>query len=214
MNVSGDLEETAVVNNETCSESGLVACSYPTAVKQITFATKREDLDTLCPHLHSGLRCIDNYTRVCLKHEQRSHFNKLYAGTSMVIQEICTPGHYQEEFLRHAPCMNKLTSDYEVCVNKYQHQLKNFTKQEPAQNIKKLCGNLNDYLQCSKNIVKKTCGEETATFAAGFLDRMANSLLRRHCSEKNMGEFSNTSSGMKGTFRIILSAAVFMYILS
>ncbi|XP_066905216.1 uncharacterized protein [Halyomorpha halys] len=186
-----DLETPEITpNSALCNQTTLISCAYPTTVEQIHFATKKEDLDTLCPHLHSGLRCIDNYTRTCLKPAQRSHFNRLYIGTSAVIQDICQPGHYQEEFLRHAPCMNKLTSDYEVCVTKYQQQLQNLSQNhdakahEASEGVKKICWYLFDFLRCSKSIVKRTCGEETAVFAAGFLDKMSGSLIRIHCSEK------------------------------
>lgn len=49
-----------------------------------------------CRDLNAGLRCIDEYTRRCMAPHQRSHFNKLYASSSMVIQEICQEGPYQD----------------------------------------------------------------------------------------------------------------------
>lgn len=51
---------------------------------------------------------------------QRDHFNKLYHGTNEVIHELCEEGPYQEDFLRHAPCMRHVKKDYEVCAVSYQ----------------------------------------------------------------------------------------------
>lgn len=48
-----DIEESATEagldNGEQCSQKALVACAHPTAFNEITFATKKEDLDSLCP---------------------------------------------------------------------------------------------------------------------------------------------------------------------
>ncbi|XP_055530700.1 uncharacterized protein LOC129721782 [Wyeomyia smithii] len=114
----------ALVITEDCGQEELVQCTKPlqvlSATSELSFVTKKEELDKLCPDLHSGLHCIRSYTRRCMNIHQRDHFNKLYHGTNEVIRELCEEGPYQEDFLRHAPCMRHVKKDYEVCAVSYQ----------------------------------------------------------------------------------------------
>ncbi|XP_029731736.2 uncharacterized protein LOC115267997 [Aedes albopictus] len=112
------------VTTEDCGQEELVQCTKPlqvlSATSELSFVTKKEELDKLCPDLHAGLHCIRSYTRRCMNIHQREHFNKLYHGTHEVIHELCQEGPYQEDFLRHAPCMRHVKKDYEVCAVSYQ----------------------------------------------------------------------------------------------
>lgn len=114
----------AQVTTEDCGQEELVQCTKPlqmlSATSELSFVTKKEELDKLCPDLHAGLHCIRSYTRRCMNIHQREHFNKLYLGTNDVIHELCEEGPYQEDFLRHAPCMRHVKKDYEVCAVDYQ----------------------------------------------------------------------------------------------
>ncbi|XP_058126350.1 uncharacterized protein LOC131285596 [Anopheles ziemanni] len=109
---------------EDCGQEELVQCTRPlqvlSATSELSFVTKKEELDKLCPDLHTGLHCIRSYTRRCMNIHQRDHFNKLYHGTNEVIHDLCEEGPYQEDFLRHAPCMRHVKKDYEVCATHYQ----------------------------------------------------------------------------------------------
>lgn len=185
-----------VINCSPCGQEMLVRCAQPLRVfsenKDLTFAAKKEELELICPDLNQGLRCIDEYTRSCMAPQQRSHFNRLYSGSSMVIQEICQEGPYQEEFLRHAPCMKEVKEDYEECARDYEQKIHNMqalgndtasNEEDNSDQVRKLCCSFQEYLRCSHAIVMDTCGEETAQFTKEFLDRMASSLIQIHCAK-------------------------------
>lgn len=185
-----------VVACSPCGQDMLSRCSQPLKVfsenKDLTFAAKKEELDLICPDLNEGLSCIDEYTRSCMSPHQRSHFNRLYAGSSMVIQEICQEGPYQEEFLRHAPCMKEVKEDYEICAREYEQKIHSMqaignqntsSPEDGNDQVRKLCCSFQEYLRCSHAIVMGTCGEETAQFTKAFLDRMASSLIQIHCEK-------------------------------
>ncbi|ETN62434.1 hypothetical protein AND_005902 [Anopheles darlingi] len=104
---------------ENCGQEELAKCVRPFQVIQsasdLSIATKREDLDRVCPDLNHGLQCIRSYTRRCMNLEQRNHFNQLYNGTHQFVRDLCREGEYQKEFLAHAPCLQLVRPDYEVC---------------------------------------------------------------------------------------------------
>ncbi|XP_068081912.1 uncharacterized protein [Anabrus simplex] len=113
----------------TCDSEQLVKCAYPIN-KELVFVGGKEELDSWCPELKSGLTCIESYTRRCMSAQQREHFHQLYAGTSSVIQELCQEGPYQQEFLRHAPCIRGMKSHYEYCAKAYQRKMQEMSSND------------------------------------------------------------------------------------
>nr|CAD7411777.1 unnamed protein product [Timema poppensis] len=129
--------------------------------------------------------------------QQRFHFNHLYNGTNIVIHEICREGPYQTEFLRHAPCMQEVRTDYEECAKSYQQKIQKMTELRNTSDsatsnggeakLRTVCCSFQEYLRCSQTAVLMKCGEESAKFTENFLDRVASSLLQIHCDKYPQG---------------------------
>uniref|UniRef100_A0A182MYA4 DUF19 domain-containing protein n=1 Tax=Anopheles dirus TaxID=7168 RepID=A0A182MYA4_9DIPT len=121
------------IRAENCGQEELAKCARPFQVIQsstdLSIATKKEDLDKICPDLNNGLQCIRSYTRRCMTLEQRNRFNKLYNGTHQFVRDLCREGDYQSEFLSHAPCLQLVRPDYEVCGRRYHHTVTAITQQ-------------------------------------------------------------------------------------
>ena len=141
----------------------------------------------MCPKLMDGLACINTFTVRCLDTDQRTYFNILYAGIIQVIEDMCRPGPYQTDYLRHSACMTLVQPEYQQCSAEYQSRLRavQHHHQTPSNNeeqdVAVLCCSFQSYLACSQGVVNKTCGRETAVFTAQFLDRMAAPLAQGHC---------------------------------
>jgi len=175
---------------EACSPDIMSRCTEPLRVvtdnKDLGFASSQEELQDMCPKLIEGLRCIDNFTENCLEREHRAYFNTLYTGTTQVIMDLCNAGDYQTEYLSHAQCMRNAQADYQLCAGEYQLRIKslNEVKSEATnteQNVQVLCCSFKQYLSCSEEAVNETCGQSTAKFTKGFLDRMSGPLVQAHC---------------------------------
>lgn len=181
----------ASCRGEECGHEELVKCARP--LEKISsndlglVVTKKEELNKLCPDLEEGMKCITRYTLNCMKEKQREHFNLLYTSTNKVIMELCHDGPYQDEFLKHAPCMQKVKAEYEMCSRTYQKatlQMENISNRTAVteEKLKSVCCAFTEYLECSHHTVRRQCGDDTARFTKDFLDRMANSLLKTHCT--------------------------------
>lgn len=160
--------------------------------EDLGFAATVFELKEMCPVLLKGLLCIDNYTRRCLTHSHREYFNKLYAGTITVIKDLCnSQGKYQQEYIRHAPCMRTVNSEYNHCSEIYHQKTADLNHisdavatlddEEKNRNVITLCCSFQEYLQCSERVVFDTCGNETASFTKEFLDRMAGPIVQFKC---------------------------------
>lgn len=65
------------------------------------------------------------------KHEQVI-FRRIYAGIIEVVQDLCTRGKYQEEYLQHADCVKNVRQEYEVCSKKYEGTLMTISDHQQA----------------------------------------------------------------------------------
>ncbi|EDS36048.1 conserved hypothetical protein [Culex quinquefasciatus] len=163
--------------------------------------------------LTTGLQCIRSYTRRCMTLEQRDRFNKLYNGTHQFVRDLCREGPYQNEFLSHAPCLQRVKPDYEVCGRKYHNTVSVITQQQhhhehhqarherhhqqqqqlqnhhttdgrnAEEDVRTVCCSFIEYLDCSEGAAKKTCGTDTARFTRGFLDKMSSTLITMYCED-------------------------------
>ncbi|KAI9563121.1 hypothetical protein GHT06_010578 [Daphnia sinensis] len=187
----------------TCQQDSLTRCTDPLKVltnnRDLGFAASQQELNTLCPKLIDGLRCIDNFTSRCLDAQHREFFHMLYAGTKQVIVDLCEDEDYQKEYLMHAPCMRDVQSGYERCAVEYQSHVREHSgnnnnangagatlggssiADDPVENSKKLCCSFQNYMKCSQSVVAGKCGAQTASFTRGFLDTMAGPLIQGYC---------------------------------
>nr|CAD7199601.1 unnamed protein product [Timema douglasi] len=184
-----------LVLSDDCGQEHLTKCAQPLRVftdnSEFGLVSTVEELVQICPDLNQGLHCIDRYTRRCMTEQQRFHFNHLYNGTNIVIHEICREGPYQTEFLRHAPCMQEVRTDYEECAKSYQQKIQKMTELRNTSDSATSNGGeaklRTEYLRCSQTAVLMKCGEESAKFTENFLDRVASSLLQIHCDKYPQG---------------------------
>ncbi|XP_053687960.1 uncharacterized protein LOC128737361 [Sabethes cyaneus] len=201
----------AKIKAENCGQEELARCARPLQVLQsstdLSIAIKKEELDKICPDLNNGLQCIRSYTRRCMTLEQRDRFNKLSNGTHQFMRDLCKEGPYQNEFLSHAPCLQRVKPDYEVCGRKYHNTVSVITQpehhhqgrherhhqQQPnhhttagrnaKDDVRTVCCSFIEYLDCSESAAKKTCGSHTASFTRGFLDKMSSTLIKMYCED-------------------------------
>ena len=115
---------------EDCEQEELSRCAKPLQVLQTTtnITFEREELDKLCPDLNSGLRCIQSYTRRCMTQIQRNQFNKIYQGTTELIKDLCQPGDFQREFLKHSPCLQTVRPQHDNCAVRYREEMSSIFK--------------------------------------------------------------------------------------
>ncbi|GAB0099526.1 uncharacterized protein DMENIID0001_153980 [Sergentomyia squamirostris] len=184
---------------EHCGHDELTRCSRRLQVlsstSDLTIATNKEELNQICPDLYGGLHCIRSYTRRCMTLQQRNHFNKLYHGTNQVIRDLCREGQYQNDYLRHAPCLRMVKPDYEICAKKYQDTISRVTEMEQkaltnssdeSSTLAVVCCSFREYLDCSEMTARRICGDEVAAFTRSFLDKMGDNLIREHCENYSL----------------------------
>ncbi|XP_072376295.1 uncharacterized protein [Diabrotica undecimpunctata] len=199
---------TTKVKAEACNFQNFIECAKPLSVltdSGLTFFNNRQDLEAVCPNLKTAIKCIHNFTRRCMKKEDREHFREVFRGTGSIVHELCRSGRYQEEYLRHAPCMTQISAENEKCFETYttsMAKLKPNTyevevdaamvdvtselKKKRAiadEGIKNVCCAFQQYMECSTTAVRDKCGDDTAEFSRRFLNRMSASMLNVHCTE-------------------------------
>ncbi|CAG5050418.1 unnamed protein product [Parnassius apollo] len=194
------LQSTDAKENCNKEEDLLQRCSMALPVlssPEISFALTREELDKSCVELRAGIKCIDNYTQLCMGKSEQVVFRRIYAGIIDVIQELCSRGPYQDEYLRHADCVKNVRSEYETCSKKYEVTLTTLSSHQNDQyqtdqnevvdnhekHLRTVCCSFQEYLLCSEQTVQRSCGDEAAMFTSTFLKRMASNIIKNFCLE-------------------------------
>ncbi|XP_015589271.1 uncharacterized protein LOC107264944 [Cephus cinctus] len=178
---------------EECGEEQLTRCARPLDKinkNQLGFASNKGELEELCPRLKNSTQCIERYTNRCLNEQQSDQFNMMYREINEAISELCREGSAQDEFLKHAQCMQTV-KEYDSCSKKYHDTLgmiKYANGRIPGGPIKSICCAFKEFLECSQHAVRGHCGEETAEYTKKFLKRMSTSLLKLHCQPYGNGQ--------------------------
>ncbi|XP_014598236.1 PREDICTED: uncharacterized protein LOC106783840 [Polistes canadensis] len=210
----------ASCRGEECGHEELTRCARPLKKisnnNDLSFVTKKEDLQELCPDIQAGMKCIKTYTVKCMEADQREHFNSLYTGTNQAIMELCQDGPYQDEYLRHAPCMHHAKKDYDRCYKRYERTTQEIERENrtsgPNGSLKSVCCAFKEYLECSHHTVRRQCGDDTARFTKEFLDRMSNSLLKMHCASFSHEECIAIYSGAGRTWNNVELIVPLMFV--
>ncbi|KAJ8957379.1 hypothetical protein NQ318_004858, partial [Aromia moschata] len=223
---------TKVKGHEHCSPQELMDCAKPLSVltdSGLTFVSNKTDLERICPDLRNATRCIHAHTRLCMNQVQRKHFKKLFYGTSLMVQELCRSGTFQDEFLKHAPCMAQVEKEAQVCFKRYAKAMNEIQantpdidsaeadiasamkrKREAADlGIRNVCCSFQEYVECSTHTMRRKCGDEAAEFSYKFMDRMSSSMIKLHCSEYGRKEcgllnYSSSSAVESSVLAIVL----------
>ncbi|XP_023288337.1 uncharacterized protein LOC105699939 isoform X2 [Orussus abietinus] len=186
------LYSLASCRGDDCGHDDLSACANP--IRKITNTndfgtiTTKQELEQLCGEMEAGLKCIKTYSLRCLNPKKREPFTLLYKEVNMAILELCHPGPYQDAFLKHAPCIQKVKADYELCYERHQGviraiEAKNQTEGDPNEIVKSVCCAFQEYMDCVHHSVRKQCGEEAGSFFKEFFDRMSITLIKTHCQK-------------------------------
>jgi hypothetical protein len=59
---------------------------------------------------------------------QRKQFNKIYQGTTELINDLCNPGQYQKEFLNHSVCLQTVKPEHQLCSVRYREEMSSIFK--------------------------------------------------------------------------------------
>lgn len=209
---------TKVKGHEHCTLQQLTDCAKPLSVlidSGLTFISSQADLDKICPELRGAISCIHSHTRRCMTNNQSEHFQKLFRGTGKMVTELCVNGTFQQEYLKHAPCMKQAESENEVCLKRYARAMKEVTDNTPEMDnsdpdifnalkkkreaadlgIRNVCCIFQEYVECLTHTMRRKCGEEAAKFSNKFMEKISAAMMKSHCRQYGRRHCGLTSSG-------------------
>ena len=94
-----------------------------------------------------------------------------------LMKEYCSPGtQVRQNYLKHAPCLNRAQKSQRSCVKDLQAGLETVTSVEFDKRIPAACCAYRRYQYCTESRVESKCGKEAVEFMH-ILTRMALSRL-------------------------------------
>ncbi|CAH1116015.1 unnamed protein product [Phaedon cochleariae] len=220
---------------DNCNADQLMHCAKPLSVLTdsglTSFVSSKSDLEKVCPDLKEAIKCIHGFTRHCMSKEDRSHFRTLFHGTGLMVHELCRNGTYQDEYLKHAPCMSRAANENEVCFKRYTRAMHTIQSNSPEINIsepdivtvlkkkraaadegiKNICCAFQEYVECSTQSVRRKCGDISAEFSHTFLDKMSAAMIQLHCTEYGRRECGMMSSSQATRQTVLTLLTIYLF---
>nr|XP_037272027.1 uncharacterized protein LOC119164028 [Rhipicephalus microplus] len=183
----------AGLSNASCSMAEFDACmrklSSITDSDELALASTRHELDILCSKWKAGHRCVDEHMSRCSDRLKQILYNDVVHGTRQVMNELCSPGRMQNDYLRLAPCFKSLFVEGGKCSQKYKSMIqwsKASTDITEAANVeeglRRTCCTFNEYVHCYYVHMPELCGEEGRDFFRTYTEKMSGPLIHEHCA--------------------------------
>jgi len=130
-------------------------------------------LQDTCPTMLEGIQCLDNFTTTCSKQPQKFFIEQMFRGPRDTIVQLCTDTPLRTEYLRHAPCLQRIKDDTP-------HQCQKNQELKPAsakEGMRQSCCQLKEMMKCVYGVYEAKCGPEAAnvmdtairTLTGGFM---------------------------------------------
>ncbi|KAL1414144.1 hypothetical protein MTO96_000963 [Rhipicephalus appendiculatus] len=126
--------------------------------------------------------CARQFANRCLPPLPRGMVVVILEGISQEVSSKCNVSNpLHDEFLKHAPCMNKVGDTLHMCMKKLTLSLDYSASIEPHLRVGRSCCNFAEYLKCSGDAMRKQCGEEAEDYIKKLLTRSAGDFIEIAC---------------------------------
>ncbi|XP_050037836.1 uncharacterized protein [Dermacentor andersoni] len=182
---------SAAPTDDECDIHSLDKC----AADLFVFATRNTvpetegDLAAFCKTQMDSETCSRAYLKKCVSSVAQGVGNIFLDDVKEEIHDRCdTSSEYHKEFIKHAPCLNKVGSSFSTCIKNTIADLDVASRLPPKQRIAGACCQYNKLDECVRKAVESTCPPETLQFSQKVLTRYAGELLGAVCTGFRSGE--------------------------
>lgn len=156
---------------------------------ELALAASKHELDILCSKWKMGHRCMDEHMSRCSDKLKQYLYNDVVQGTRQVMNELCSPGRMQTDYLRLAPCFKSLFVEGGKCSQKYRSMIQwskasaDMTEgSNVEEGLRRTCCTFNEYVHCYYVHMPELCGEEGRDFFRTYTEKMSGPLIHEHCA--------------------------------
>ncbi|XP_077524181.1 uncharacterized protein LOC144135387 [Amblyomma americanum] len=147
-----------------------------------TVPNNTKELLKQCEVEFSAGICARQFANRCLPPLPRGMVVVILEGISQEVSSKCNVSNpLHNEFLKHAPCMNKVGDTLHKCMKKLTLSLDYSASIEPHLRVGRSCCNFAEYLMCSGDAMRKQCGAEAEDYIKKLLTRSAGDFIEIAC---------------------------------
>ncbi|XP_077524189.1 uncharacterized protein LOC144135398 [Amblyomma americanum] len=148
-----------------------------------------DDLGAFCKAQEEAEACSRAYLKKCTSSVAQGVGTVFLDDIREEIQERCdTSTDYHKDYIKHAPCLNKVGSQFNACIKATTSDLDVASRLPAKQRIGGACCQYSKLEVCVAQAVEPACPPETAEFAKSVLQRYAGELLGTVCVGFRSGE--------------------------
>lgn len=176
--------QSTAAPSDPCDIQALDKC----AADLFVFATRNTvpeseaDLEAFCKSQLDAEVCSRAYVKRCSSSVAQGVGNIFLDDVKTEIEQRCDKTtDYHKEYIKHAPCLNKVGSKFNTCIKNTIADMDVASRLEPRHRIAGACCQYSKLEDCVSDAVGGACPQETLDFAKNVLKRYAGELLGTVC---------------------------------
>ncbi|ODM98884.1 hypothetical protein Ocin01_07796 [Orchesella cincta] len=126
---------------ETCSDEQLKKCADSAEPlykdPELVVPDNSKSVNKVCSLWNELTSCIKSYTSRCMTRQQKSEFDRAFKDPIVSMSTLCQDQDYRKEYLHHAPCVKKISTQGTYCGNQYRYLIDLVSG--GSANIKQIC---------------------------------------------------------------------------
>lgn len=148
-----------------------------------------EELEPYCKKQEQSLSCAADHMKHCTDSIVQGIGSIFLDDIKAEIEGRCeTSTSYSQDFLKHAPCLNKAGAGFHKCLRGLTADLDQAARLPNKQRIGGACCKFNIFEACVRKAVQGQCGAQTLEFAEGIVEKYAGELLGTVCTAYRSGD--------------------------
>lgn len=193
---SGDISTTSTNSTKTTTKTKclgrkmLGACleQLPPILDQAEMTgipSSKKDVEASCSAFKTGMRCIDTYSKTCLKPHERKELEDHVAGARYTFRFLCDDAGFQSEYLKYKTCYRGVSKEWDSCASRFVQLVKeemNRKNATEASRLMELCCAKHGFLRCVYAVSRYKCRKEEALFLKKIAETLSDSrVYAPHC---------------------------------
>ncbi|XP_050437510.1 uncharacterized protein LOC126843784 isoform X2 [Adelges cooleyi] len=98
----------------------------------------KTDVDIVCKGFKIGMKCLDDYSKLCLTEDQKKTVSDHIIGAKYTFRFLCDDQKFQKDYLKYTDCYRVINTDWDDCTNRFMSLVREAMNSNLTEDIKVL----------------------------------------------------------------------------
>ncbi|XP_069688946.1 uncharacterized protein [Periplaneta americana] len=152
--------------------------------------SSKKDVEASCSAFKTGMGCIDEYSKNCLKPNDKKILEDHVAGARYTFRFLCDDAGFQSEYLMYKTCYRGVSKDWDACASRFVQLVREEMSRKnvsETSRLMELCCAKHGFLRCVYAASRYKCRKEEALFLKKIAETLSDMrVYSPHCKNVDM----------------------------